>query len=97
MGSIDPRGFVVSGSVPFAVVEPRADPVSPATRRIALCLQYDGATYCGWQRQPRDPSIQETLEVAIAALDPRRPVRVQAAGRTDTGVHAAAQVVHFDA
>ncbi len=97
MGSIGPRGFVVSGSVPFAVVEPRADPVSPATRRIALCLQYDGAPYCGWQRQPRDPSIQEALEVAIAALDPRRPVRVQAAGRTDTGVHAAAQVVHFDA
>ena len=69
----------------------------PTVRRVALCLQYDGSAYCGWQRQPRDPSVQETLESAIAALDPRRPVSVQAAGRTDTGVHAAAQVVHFDA
>ena len=78
-------------------MEPSADPLTLAARRIALCLQYDGAPYCGWQRQPRDPSVQETLEAAIAALDPRRPVSVQAAGRTDTGVHAAAQVAHFDA
>jgi tRNA pseudouridine38-40 synthase len=68
-----------------------------ALRRIALCLQYDGSFYCGWQRQPRDPSVQETLEQAIAALDPDGPARLQAAGRTDTGVHAAAQVAHFDA
>lgn len=65
-------------------------------RRIALCLQYDGSAYCGWQRQPRDPSVQQTLEEAIAQLDPHRPVRVVAAGRTDSGVHAAGQVVHFD-
>ncbi|MFM7675016.1 MAG: tRNA pseudouridine(38-40) synthase TruA [Synechococcus sp.] len=69
----------------------------PPTRRLALCLQYDGSAYCGWQRQPRHPSVQETLEAAIAALDPRGSGRVQAAGRTDTGVHAAGQVVHFDA
>jgi tRNA pseudouridine38-40 synthase len=67
------------------------------SRRIALCLQYDGSAFCGWQRQPRDPSVQETLEAAIVALDPGQPVRTQAAGRTDTGVHAAGQVVHFDA
>jgi tRNA pseudouridine38-40 synthase len=66
-------------------------------RRIALCLQYDGSAYCGWQRQPRDPSVQETLEEALAGLDPQRPASVVAAGRTDSGVHAAAQVVHFDA
>ena len=66
-------------------------------RRIALCLQYDGAPFCGWQRQPRDPSVQETLEAALAELDPHRPLTAVAAGRTDTGVHAAAQVVHFDA
>ena len=77
--------------------------VSPAPaasgrlRRIALCLQYDGSAYCGWQRQPRDPSVQETLEAALAQLDPQRPASVVAAGRTDSGVHAAAQVVHFDA
>jgi tRNA pseudouridine38-40 synthase len=66
-------------------------------RRIALCLQYDGSAYCGWQRQPRDPSVQETLEQALAGLDPQRPASVVAAGRTDSGVHAAGQVVHFDA
>ena len=80
---------------------PECVPPAPAApgrlRRIALCLQYDGSAYCGWQRQPRDPSVQETLEVALAQLDPQRPASVVAAGRTDSGVHAAAQVVHFDA
>ncbi|MEX0588844.1 MAG: tRNA pseudouridine(38-40) synthase TruA [Cyanobium sp.] len=71
-------------------------PSSPSLRRIALCLQYDGAAFCGWQRQRNAPSVQETLEAAISALDPEGPARTMAAGRTDTGVHAAAQVVHFD-
>lgn len=69
---------------------------APALRRIALCLQYDGSAYCGWQRQPRDPSVQETLEAAIASLDPHGPARAVAAGRTDSGVHASGQVVHLD-
>jgi len=69
----------------------------PRLRRIALCLQYDGSAYCGWQRQPRDPSVQETLETALSQLDPQRPATAVAAGRTDSGVHAAGQVVHFDA
>lgn len=76
---------------------PAAQVASGQLRRIALCLQYDGSAFCGWQRQPRDPSVQETLEVALAQLDPHRPASVVAAGRTDSGVHAAAQVVHFDA
>lgn len=66
-------------------------------RRIALCLQYDGAAFHGWQRQSVHASVQQTLEEAIGALDPHRPVQAVAAGRTDSGVHAAAQVVHFDA
>jgi tRNA pseudouridine38-40 synthase len=66
-------------------------------QRIALCLQYDGAAFQGWQRQPRHASVQETLEEAIALLDPGASKRVVAAGRTDSGVHAAGQVVHFDA
>ncbi|MFQ6538948.1 MULTISPECIES: tRNA pseudouridine(38-40) synthase TruA [Aphanothece] len=73
----------------------------PARRRIALCLQYDGSGYRGWQRQSHGPSVQATLEGAIAELLPAGqglpPPRTVAAGRTDTGVHAAAQVVHFDA
>jgi tRNA pseudouridine38-40 synthase len=69
----------------------------PPLRRFALCLQYDGRAFCGWQRQPRDPSVQEALEAVLAQLDPHRPVSVVAAGRTDSGVHAAGQVVHFDA
>jgi tRNA pseudouridine38-40 synthase len=75
------------------------DPPDPAVRlrRIALCLQYEGSAFCGWQRQPRDPSVQETLEAAIAQLDGHRPAMAVAAGRTDSGVHAAGQVVHFDA
>ena len=72
-------------------------PSSPSLRRIALCLQYDGAAFCGWQRQRNAPSVQESLEAAIAALDPLGPGRTMAAGRTDTGVHAAGQVAHFDA
>ncbi|MEY4298745.1 MAG: tRNA pseudouridine(38-40) synthase TruA [Cyanobacteriota bacterium] len=75
----------------------RSVSASAPLRRIALCLQYDGSAYCGWQRQPRDPSVQETLEAALAQLDPQRPAAVVAAGRTDSGVHAAGQVVHFDA
>ncbi|MFN5118830.1 MAG: tRNA pseudouridine(38-40) synthase TruA [Cyanobacteriota bacterium] len=66
-------------------------------RRIALCLQYEGSAFHGWQRQPRHVSVQEVLEEAIAALDPHRPIKSVAAGRTDSGVHAAGQVVHFDA
>ncbi|MEX1317299.1 MAG: tRNA pseudouridine(38-40) synthase TruA, partial [Synechococcaceae cyanobacterium] len=65
-------------------------------RRIALCLQYDGSAFHGWQRQRNASSVQATLEAALRELDPMGPGRCVAAGRTDTGVHAAAQVVHFD-
>jgi tRNA pseudouridine38-40 synthase len=68
----------------------------PPLRRIALCLQYDGRVFHGWQRQRNAPSVQDTLENAIRKLDPQGSGQTMAAGRTDTGVHAAAQVVHFD-
>ncbi len=68
----------------------------PPTQRIALVLQYLGNRFHGWQWQPRQRTVQQELEDAIqSVLD--CPVRVHAAGRTDTGVHAAAQIVHFDA
>lgn len=63
--------------------------------RIALGVEYDGAAFCGWQRQPQHPSVQAALENALSTVA-SNPVTVVTAGRTDRGVHARAQVVHFD-
>jgi len=64
-------------------------------QRIALGLEYNGANYFGWQRQNHRPSIQAHLEAAIAKIaDHAAPVFC--AGRTDAGVHAYGQVIHFD-
>lgn len=63
--------------------------------RIALGLEYDGSRFCGWQSQPSGCGVQDALEASLAAMA-GHPVRVSAAGRTDTGVHALVQVVHFD-
>ena len=71
-------------------------PGAAPVRRIALSLQYEGSGFCGWQRQPHGVSVQGELEEAISQLDPLRPIHAVAAGRTDAGVHAAGQVVHFD-
>jgi len=65
-------------------------------KRIALVIQYDGSGYSGWQNQKGFTTIQGTIEEKIAELDPIRPVKVIAAGRTDSGVHASGQVIHFD-
>lgn len=65
-------------------------------KRVAIVIQYQGSDYLGWQRQKEGKTIQSLLEAAIERLDPIRPVRTFAAGRTDSGVHAAGQVVHFD-
>lgn len=63
--------------------------------RIALGVEYDGSHFCGWQSQPSDCGVQDALEQALAGIA-GESVRVHAAGRTDTGVHALSQVVHFD-
>jgi tRNA pseudouridine38-40 synthase len=63
--------------------------------RIALGLEYDGAGFFGWQRQREVNSVQQELETALSAIA-NHPVEVFCAGRTDAGVHATAQVVHFD-
>ncbi|MGZ5032406.1 MAG: tRNA pseudouridine(38-40) synthase TruA [Usitatibacter sp.] len=63
--------------------------------RIALGLEYDGTAFCGWQTQPGGCGVQDHVEQALARFADV-PVAVTAAGRTDSGVHAAAQVVHFD-
>lgn len=58
-------------------------------------LKYDGAAYCGWQRQPDQPTVQQTLERALSTLL-RTPIELTGAGRTDTGVNASYYVAHFD-
>ena len=63
--------------------------------RIALGIEYDGAQHYGWQRQREVPSVQEHLEKALSTVA-NTPIEVQCAGRTDAGVHATGQVVHFD-
>lgn len=63
--------------------------------RYRIDLSYDGAGFCGWQIQPKDPSVQETLENALGTLL-RTRVQVTGAGRTDTGVSASFYVAHFD-
>lgn len=63
--------------------------------RIALGIEYDGADFCGWQSQPSACGVQDAVEKAVSSIA-QQPVRIHAAGRTDTGVHALMQVVHFD-
>lgn len=70
-------------------------PADQAPQRWALGLEYRGVAYCGWQRQVSQSSIQQKLEEALSKIA-MAPIGVIAAGRTDTGVHASLQVVHFE-
>jgi tRNA pseudouridine38-40 synthase len=63
--------------------------------RIALVLEYDGSQYHGWQAQTGLHTVQQAVEHAIAKVADS-PISIVCAGRTDTGVHATNQVVHFD-
>jgi tRNA pseudouridine38-40 synthase len=63
--------------------------------RLALGIEYNGALYHGWQRQQIVVSVQQHVEEALTVIA-NEPVKVVCAGRTDAGVHATCQVVHFD-
>src|SRR4029079_10965167 len=63
--------------------------------RVALGVEYAGGAFCGFQSQPSHCGVQDALEDAIGEIA-GHPVGVAAAGRTDAGVHAASQIVHFD-
>lgn len=63
--------------------------------RIALGIEYKGTQFSGWQSQAGARTVQDCVELALGRVADR-PVRVAAAGRTDAGVHAGAQVIHFD-
>ena len=68
--------------------------------RIALGVEYDGSEYCGWQSQAEGRTVQGTLQYALSQIVGEQSagehISVVAAGRTDSGVHAFEQVVHFD-
>ena len=70
--------------------------MSEDEKRIALVIQYLGGNFHGWQRQLQQRTVQEELETTISEVL-GHPVVVHGAGRTDAGVHAAAQVAHFNA
>ena len=64
-------------------------------KRIVLGVQYDGQPWLGWQSQPHGQTVQDALQQALQAIA-TQPVKIYCAGRTDAGVHALEQVVHFD-
>jgi tRNA pseudouridine38-40 synthase len=63
--------------------------------RYRLDIEYDGAAFCGWQRQAHGLSVQQVIEDALTLVDGAKAV-IRGAGRTDTGVHATGQVAHVD-
>src|SRR5215471_13800713 len=64
-------------------------------KNFKIVLSYDGTDFSGWQTQPGYRTVQETLETAVADLTGEARTRLNAAGRTDAGVHAVGQVANF--
>lgn len=63
--------------------------------KYAACIEYDGTTYCGWQRLRDAPSVQAEVEKALSRVA-NHEVKLTCAGRTDSGVHGIGQVIHFE-
>ncbi|PID48881.1 MAG: tRNA pseudouridine(38-40) synthase TruA [Proteobacteria bacterium] len=63
--------------------------------KFAACVEYDGAAYCGWQRLGHAASVQQCIEAALSKVA-NESIQVVCAGRTDSGVHATGQVIHFE-
>lgn len=80
----------------LAVSPAAAEQAAAGVSRLALGIEYKGSRYRGWQRQEAGvPSVQEAVERALSQVA-AEPISVACAGRTDAGVHATGQVVHFD-
>ncbi|WP_404377527.1 tRNA pseudouridine(38-40) synthase TruA [Vreelandella aquamarina] len=71
------------------------DETQPLVGRLAMGIEYDGSRFCGFQRLKHAASVQQAIEDALAKVA-GAPVRIHASGRTDSGVHATRQVIHFD-
>ncbi|MCE2991771.1 MAG: tRNA pseudouridine(38-40) synthase TruA [Candidatus Jidaibacter sp.] len=65
------------------------------SKRYKLVVEYDGAPFAGWQRQEHGLGVQAVVEGALEIIT-KSPIRIYAAGRTDAGVHATHQVIHFE-
>ena len=63
--------------------------------KIAACVEYNGTAYCGWQRLKAHPSVQQEVEKSLSRIA-NEPIQISCAGRTDSGVHAVGQVIHFE-
>ena len=63
-------------------------------KKLALTIEYDGTGFVGWQMQPRGRTVQDDIERALKRIL-QQDIRITAAGRTDTGVHATGQIAHF--
>jgi tRNA pseudouridine38-40 synthase len=74
---------------------PEGQELPSGVSRFAAIVQYQGANFCGFQRQKHSPSVQQELEQALSYVADC-PVKLHCAGRTDTAVHASHQVIHFD-
>lgn len=80
----------------FDLATAAAPEAAAVVSRVAACVEYKGSAYRGWQRQQSGvPSVQEAVEKALGRVA-NHPVQVFCAGRTDAGVHASCQVIHFD-
>ncbi|KHF38994.1 tRNA pseudouridine(38-40) synthase TruA [Halalkalibacter okhensis] len=65
-------------------------------KRVALWVTYEGTSFSGYQVQPNGRTVQEEIERAVSRIHKGEQIRIHSSGRTDTGVHARGQVVHFD-
>ena len=63
--------------------------------KYAVCVEYDGTPFCGWQKLSHAPSVQETVEKALSTVA-NHSVDIICAGRTDSGVHGLGQIIHFE-
>lgn len=77
------------------ITESSGTPIPQNTTRYKMTLEYKGTDFSGWQRQDHVPSVQQAIENAITAFS-HQNITIQAAGRTDAGVHACGQVIHLD-